>query len=124
MADDAIAVDDEGDAAGDEAEEFVHAVELADIAALIGEEGEAELVSRGEAGVGIGGIAADAEDDRAVRFKLGGFVTEAAGFDGSTFGVVFRVEEDDHRFAAQLAEADGAAVLIGKFEVGCGRAGS
>ena len=120
--DDSFGIDDKSDALRDEAEQFVYAIALPDRAAFIGEECKAELVFGGEAGVGVRGIVADAKDDGSSGFEFRGFITEAAGFDGSASGVVFRVEENNHRPAAEMAEPDGVAVLIRKFKVWCGSA--
>jgi len=94
------------------------AVREADLAVGVAEEREGELELAGEAGVFLLRVEADAEDDGVLRFVLADEVPEPGTFDRSAGCVGLRIEPEHDLLAAQVAEADGVAIVIDRFEVG------
>ncbi len=102
---------------------FGGAVGHSDFSIGVAEEGEVEVELLGERGVVFFVVEADAEDRGVLGGVLFGEVAEPATFFRSTGGVGFRIKPEDDFLAAQVAEADGVAVVIFDFEVGSGIAG-
>src|SRR5437763_2271293 len=100
VADDAGLVDDEGLAAVDEAERALDAVLLAHLAARVGDELHGQLVARGEGGVILERVAADADELGAGGDELFVGVAEGAGFARAAGRRVARVEEEHHVLVA------------------------
>src|SRR6266699_174513 len=98
-------IDHERHAPGKYAEGLLHAVELADAAALVAEQGERQTVFRREMAVRFAGIIADANDRRARCAEFFEVVAKSAGFDRAAAGVVFWVEVDHHVPATIFAQA-------------------
>ena len=120
----ALFVDHIGDAAG----VFVFlgvagAVGQADLVVRVAEEGEVEVELLGEVLVRRLGVETDAEDLRVFGFVLGLEVPEPGTLTRSAGCVGLRVEPEDDFLAAQIAQADGVAVVIGGLEIGSGFAG-
>jgi len=114
----AVLVDDVGDAAGVRvALVLARAVGEAELAVGVAEELEGELELLGEGGVFFGGVEADAEDDRVLRVVLLDEVPEPGTLDRSAGCVGLRIKPEDDFLPAQVAQADGAAVVITRLEI-------
>ena len=82
-------------------------------------EREVELVAKRPVRVGV--VERRAEDDAVQLVELGGLVTQALSLDRSARGVGHRVPPQQDPVAPQTRQRDGLAVLVGQFEVRCGR---
>src|SRR3989442_7225029 len=93
--------------------------------ALVGvaEEREGQRELPGEGGVVLRRVEARAEDHRVQRFEVADSITESDAFGRSAGGVGLRVEVEQDLLAAQVGEADGAAVVRGGGELGSGISG-
>jgi len=119
LRDPAVLVDHVGDAAGVFVGRLLGgAVGEADLAVGVAEEREGELELAGELLVFFAGVEADAEDCGVLRGVLAGEVPEPGTFERSAGCVGLRVEPEDDLPAAQVAQADGVAVVILRFEIG------
>lgn len=94
------------------------AVREADLVVGVAEEWEGEVELLREAGVFFLGVEADAEDDGILRFVLRDEVPEPGTFDRSAGGVGLRIKPEHDLFAAKVAEPNGVAVVIDRFEIG------
>ena len=113
-----VFVDHVGDAAG--VLVFVRvagAVGEADLMVGVAEERKREVVLLGEALVFFLRVEADAEDLSVFRFVLGLEVPEPGTFARSTGCVGFWIKPEHDFFAAQVAQADGVAVVVDSLEV-------
>jgi hypothetical protein len=112
VADDSLAVDHVGDAAGDDAERFRHAKRLAERAVGVARQKKRQAMTGGEVFVRRIGITADADDRGARLEELFVGVAKGAGFLRADGGVVFGVEEeDDDMVAIEIGERDARAVV-------------
>ena len=102
---------------------FGCAVGQSDFSIDVAEEGEVEVEFPGERGVVFFVVETDAEDRGVLRVVLFREVPEPGTFFRSTGSVCFRIEPENDFAAAQVAEADGVALMIFDFEVGSGIAG-
>jgi hypothetical protein len=115
----ARAVDHVGNPAGDQAEDGRHPVSLADAAALVGQQGERQLVPAGESGVLVRRVGADPDHLGAGIGEGLMAVAERASLGGAAAGVVLGVEvQDDHPFAQPVLQPDRLAGLRRQGEVG------
>ena len=115
----AVLVDHVRDAAGVlVALVFACAVGEAELAVGVAEQLEGELELAGEGGVFFRRVEADAEDDRVLRVVLLDEVPEPGTLDRSARGVGLRIEPEDDFLPAQIAQADGLAVVVGGLEIG------
>jgi hypothetical protein len=97
---------------------FGGAVGEADFACGVAEEWEGKLELFGEAFVFGGRVETDAENLRVLRGVLGLEVPEPGTFARSTGCLGLGVEPEHDLFSAQVAEANGVAVVIAELEVG------
>jgi hypothetical protein len=120
----AVGADEEGaadDAKKRPAEKLLHAAHAVSFDGRefgIAEKVEVEFVFGFEAGLGFDRVAAHAEDDRVQLIELFLCVAKLGRFDGSTGGVGFGEEEEDHAMAAEVGERDIVACVV--FEAECG----
>lgn len=119
VADDALAVDHVGDAAGEDAERARHAEGFAERTVSVARQKKRQAMPGGEAFVRFIRIAAHA-DDRGARldeFFVG--VAKGARFLRADGGVVLGVEEEDDDVATvEISERDARAVVEGEGDVG------
>jgi hypothetical protein len=83
----------------------------------VAEEGEGEVVLLGEFLVLVLTVETDAEDLGVLRFVLGLEVPEPGTFPRSTGCVGLRIEPEHHFLSAQIAQANGVAVVVDRFKV-------
>src|ERR1700687_4447019 len=95
------------------------AIGLGDLVVGIGEQREVEAELVAEHAVAGDVVGRDAEHGGAVGGQLGPAVAEGASLAGASRGVVFRVEVQHNRLAAQGREPDFLAVVGTQGEVGC-----
>jgi hypothetical protein len=84
---------------------------------LVGEQGEVQRLAAVELLDRRDGVGRDAEDGRAGGLVVGRVVADPAGLRRAAGRVGLGVEVEDDRAAAQLAQPDPLAVLVGKLEV-------
>src|SRR5436190_2833549 len=117
LTDHAVLVDQEGGAVDAHVLAAVQAlldpgtVLLADLAVFVGHQGEGEAVLGLELVVARHAVLADADHLRFQLLEGGGRIAEAAGLGGAARRVVFGIEIEHHRLAAQLAELELAAAV-------------
>jgi hypothetical protein len=119
LGDDAVFIDDVGDAA----RVFVllavaRAVSQADLPLRVADQRKGEVEFLGEALILLGRVEADADDLRVLFLVLADEVPEPGTLDGSARGVGLRIEPEDDPLAAQVAQADGVALVIDGIKVG------
>ena len=116
----AVAVDDVRDPAGDEAERRRHPVRLADLAALVGQQRERQLMVGRERGVPVDRVGADADHLGARIGEDLVAVAERACLPRAAAGLVLGVEvQDDHALPDPVLEPHLLTGLRWKGEVGC-----
>jgi hypothetical protein len=94
------------------------AVGQADLAVGIAEEGEVEAELLGEMLVLGRGVETDAEDAGVLLRVLAVEVPEPGTFFRSAGGVGLRIEPEHDLLAAQVAQANAVAVVVGDVEIG------
>ena len=119
LCDDAVLVDHVCDAAG----VFVRglfggAVGEAEFVIGVAEEREGEVELLREGGVLLLRVEADAEDDGVLCVVLRDEVPEPGTLDRSAGCVGLRIKPEHDLFAAQVAQADRVAVVVGGLEIG------
>jgi hypothetical protein len=102
---------------------FRGAVGESDFSIGVAEEWKVEVEFLGERGVVSFAVEADPENRRVLLVVLFREVPEPGTFFRSTGCVGLWIEPEDDFAAAQVAEADGVAMVIFDFEVGSGIAG-
>lgn len=119
VADDAMFVDDKGDATGQEAQHGGDAVAVAHFATSVAEQDKGKLMLGGEVLVRLLGVGTDADHFGPRLFEDFVAVTESAGLGGADGSEVFGIEvENEVFFVGKAGEADGLAFLICQCEVG------
>jgi hypothetical protein len=96
------------------------AVREADLVIGVAEQREGEVELLGEGGVLLLRVETDAEDEGVLRGVLIDEVPEPGTFDRSAGCVGLRVKPEHDLLAAQVAEANVVAVVIGCLEIGSG----
>jgi hypothetical protein len=107
--DDALRVDDVGDAPVERQEQPLGLVEARDVPLLVGDEREREVQRGGELALAIEAVARDADDLGVAALQLRQGLLEAARLERSTGGERLGEEVEDHPAAAQIGEREGVA---------------
>ena len=107
-----VGTDDEGGSLDTEDFLAIHVLFLedakliADFLVYISKERVGQVVFGAEFGLGLGGIARDAENYGTGRLDLGEGIAESAGFDGAAGGIGAGIEEQDNGLACVTGETD------------------
>lgn len=116
-----LLVDNVGDAAGVLVfRRVARAVRETDLAVGVADQREGKIKLRGEALVVLACVEADADDLGVLLLVFFGQVPEPGTFGRSARCVGLRIEPEDDFLSAEIAEADGTAVMIDGLEIGGG----
>lgn len=93
------------------------------LAILVGDKGEGQLVFFLELLLGLRGVAADPEDLKVLPVEIGEGIAERAGLGGAARRIGFGVEIYECRaFGIDILEYNRCPILIRSSDLGCGRA--
>jgi hypothetical protein len=93
-----------------------HAERIAELGVHVGKEPERDLVFRLELLVRGDGIAADADDDRALLLEVVGEIAELRSLVRTTRRIVFGIEIYDERLAEQVLRGYLLAAVVGELQ--------
>src|SRR5438128_8740889 len=97
---------------------FPDAVRVRDLALVVAQQREVEMVLVAELSMARGVIPADAEDDRSLRRHAGEIVSEAARFLRAPRRVVLRIEIQDYLLPSKVLQGHPPSVVGSQREVG------
>src|ERR1043165_3388980 len=90
-----------------------NSVGLHDLLVLVGQQGEGEFEFPGKLVVGLHGIDADAENDRALFFELGVEIAERARLLGTAGRVILRIKIEHHGLALEVGQRNRPSAVGG-----------